>query len=565
MEIESGFNKLKCELANHFKGYDVITYDKSLATAYLVLSLKEKGVQGILDKSMRELCSVIEDADVYNFVYEMMSGVEQEFILSLFSYDIADLRSFVLNEEYGIYEKGEEQTTPESIIKLALDLLKIQPNETVLDNCSGTGSFITNAYYTQRDAKFYGVEINPTAAAIAKMRVSLLNGSFNLLVGNALEHNFDGQRFDKAFSNYPFGIRLRLSDVGYEIFDKLQKSMPELVKATSSDWAFNYSLCEMLAPNGTAVAVTSLGGLWNTIDKPIRELFIKKRLIKAIIKLPARLFSTTSIPVAMIVFGESNGAIRMIDASKEYKEGRRQNILHGDNILNILYAMEYDVDYAKTVSFEEIASNQFNFDPTRYIEDLVEIENGVEFGSIINHITRGAPASAKDLDEMTSAVPTDFQYVTLANIRNGVIDKDLPYLKGIPDRFGKYCINSGDILLSKNGYPFKVAVVESTNEKYIVANGNLYIIQLDTKKVNPYYVKAFLESEKGIAQLKRISVGSTIPNIGVSQLNTIKIPMIPREEQDEIANRCLAIMDEIEFMRRKIERCENELKTIISE
>ena len=566
MENKQGLNKLQWKLMDYFRGYDFRSYEKALATSYLVLQLKERKIYDVIDKSMRELCSVIDDPDIYNFIYEMMSGVEQSFLLSLLDHEASDLRSFVLDDEFGVFVRSEEQATPQSIIELALNILKIQPNEKVLDNCSGLGSFLTTAYNDyQSGAMYYGVEINPTATAIAKMRASLISGNFNFVVGNAFDQHFNDQLFDKAFSNYPFGIRLKISDVGYELFNKLQQSMPELVRATSSDWAFNYTLCERLSAEGTAVAVTSLGGLWNTIDKPIRELFIKQRRIKAIIKLPAKLFAFTAIPVALIIFGEGDETVRMIDASKQYKEGRRQNILAADNITNILHALDYDTEYSKTVSFEEIAVNQFNLDPTRYIEVVEEVENGVNFETIITRITRGAPSSAKDLDEMTSLIPTDFQYVTLANIRNGIIDQDLPYLKEIPVRFDKYCIKKGNILLSKNGYPFKVAVVEDTKEKSIVANGNLYIIELDTSKVNPYYIKAFLESDKGIAQLKRISVGSTIPNIGVAQLNTIKIPMIPMEKQESIANRYLAILDEIELMRRRIEKCENTLKTIISD
>ena len=52
----------------------------------------------------------------------------------------------------------------------------------------------------------------------------------------------------------------------------------------------------------------------------------------------------------------------------------------------------------------------------------------------------------------------------------------------------------------------------------ILANGNLYIIELDESRANPYYIKAFFDSEQGIAALKSITVGATIPNIGVDTL-----------------------------------------------
>ena len=139
-----------------------------------------------------------------------------------------------------------------------------------------------------------------------------------------------------------------------------------------------------------------------------------------------------------------------------------------------------------------------------------------------------------------------------------------PYLKEIPPKMEKYCIKSGDLILSKNGSPFKVAVAEVPEGRKILASGNLFVIQLDTDKVNPYYIKAYLTSNEGIAALKSIVVGATIPNIGVAQLNTLPIPLIEKEKQDDIAAQYLAKIDEINLLKRKIEKAENALKDIFS-
>ncbi|WP_192932871.1 hypothetical protein [Lachnobacterium bovis] len=106
----------------------------------------------------------------------------------------------------------------------------------------------------------------------------------------------------------------------------------------------------------------------------------------------------------------------------------------------------------------------------------------------------------------------------IANIQNGMISKDLPYLKEINPKLDKYCIGNKNLLISKNGSPFKVAVAEIEDEKKILANGNLFIIELDEKQVNPYFLKAFFESEIGEATLNSIVVGAVIPTISVSAL-----------------------------------------------
>lgn len=555
--------KLEWDLMERLR-IDARAFEKSIAIAYFVLQLKKNDISINTDKSIKELCSVIENQQIRGFIYEMLNGVEKSRIEGLFNYSEEALTEYIVTTEDKSFDRGQEYLTPKCINQLAIEILGIEKGDTVVDNCMGIGSFIAEASKVQPDASYCGVEINHSVAAIAEMRLSLVKSDCHVVTGNALEDNFCGKQFNKGFSNYPFGMRIRTVSEDIGIIERINKTCPELSKGTSADWIFNYRLCEMLVPNGIGVAVMSLGGLWNTLDKPIRETFVKNGKVKAVIKLPAKLFPNTSIPVAMIVFGYNEGRIRFIDASKEYVEGRRQNSLNAKNIATIIDALNTDSSISKLVSIEEVAENQFSFDPTRYNEVVEEIVDGVPFETVIKSITRGAPLAARDLDDIASVLPTDYQYMMLANIKNGIIDKELPYLKEIPLRFEKYCIHKGNLLLSKNGYPFKVAVAEPPEDKTVLANGNLYVIELDTEKVDPYYVKAFLESDQGIVQLKRITVGATIPNIGVNQLNTIQIPLIPIEEQHKMALRYQAVLDEIELLRRKIERAENSLKTIFS-
>lgn len=555
--------KLEWDLMERLR-MDARAFEKSIAIAYFVLQLKKNDISINTDKSIKELCSVIENQQIRGFIYEMLNGVEKSRIEGLFNYSEEALTEYIVTTEDKSFDRGQEYLTPKCINQLAIEILGIEKGDTVVDNCMGIGSFIAEASKVQPDASYCGVEINHSVAAIAEMRLSLVKSDCLVVTGNALEDNFCGKQFNKGFSNYPFGMRIRTVSEDVGIIDRINKTCPELSKGTSADWIFNYRLCEMLVPNGIGVAVMSLGGLWNTLDKPIREAFVKNGKVKAVIKLPAKLFPNTAIPVAMIVFGYNEGGIRFIDASNEYVEGRRQNSINAQNIATIIDALNTDSSISKLVSIEEVAENQFSFDPTRYNEVVEEIVDGVPFETVIKSITRGAPLAARDLDDIASVLPTDYQYMMLANIKNGIIDKELPYLKEIPPRFEKYCIHKGNLLLSKNGYPFKVAVAEPPEDKTVLANGNLYVIELDTEKVDPYYVKAFLESDQGIVQLKRITVGATIPNIGVNQLNTIQIPLIPIEEQHKMALRYQAVLDEIELLRRKIERAENSLKTIFS-
>lgn len=95
--------------------------------------------------------------------------------------------------------------------------------------------------------------------------------------------------------------------------------------------------------------------------------------------------------------------------------------------------------------------------------------------------------------------------------------------------------NDSDIsILSKNGYPYKIAVAEVKEGQRILGNGNLYIIELDEEKADPYYLAAFFGSEQGTAALRSRTVGATIPNIGVEQLTKLVIPIPPLENRKRL-------------------------------
>ena len=172
----------------------------------------------------------------------------------------------------------------------------------------------------------------------------------------------------------------------------------------------------------------------------------------------------------------------------------------------------------------------------------------------ITSISRGASLSASQLDEMVSSVKTDIQYLMLVNIQNGIIDKDLPYLKDIDKRLEKYCIQNNNLIISKNGNPFKIAVAFVEKGKKILANGNLFIIGLDENKVAPYYLKAFFESEHGVNALQSICVGTALPNIGVENLKQMIIPLPGLDEQRKIADDYLKVQDEVEELSDRLKK-----------
>ena len=83
----------------------------------------------------------------------------------------------------------------------------------------------------------------------------------------------------------------------------------------------------------------------------------------------------------------------------------------------------------------------------------------------------------------------------------------------------------------------KSAVYKSYGNYKTILTGNLIVIRLDQTKINPYYLKAFLDSKQGILAIKSIQTGTTIISLNPNSLKYMKIPLIDFTLQKEIANK----------------------------
>ena len=469
-----------------------------------------------------------------------------------YKYSCEEFKALLLYFNGNNYSMGWDGATPVGVSRLAAKLLNLKPGMKVLDFCTGMGGFIRDCSIVMPDAHYVGIELNTELAIIAEIRAEILGGDIKINLGNVFDGEDNDHKFDTVFADYPIGIRSRgAGSMGEEYVRKLSVKYPEFSRLNSMDWVFNRKAYDCVSGPGRVICIMANGSTWNTIEKNARRHFMERGLVEMVITLPSRIYETTNVGMTMIVFSHGNLKTMMVDASELCEKGRRINTITDENIEAILNACHNETEISRFVTYEEIAENQYNLSPSAYLEaEDEEIDNGVELGSVVN-ITRGAQLQASVLDEMASTVVTDFQYLMLANIQNGIIDEELPYLREIDSKLEKYCLKNNNLILSKNGAPFKIAVAEVRDGQHILANGNLYVMAVDEAKAYPYYIKAYLESEKGAAALKRITVGTAIPNLGVEQLKKLIIPLPPLEEQKKIADEYCACIEELKSLRRK--------------
>jgi type I restriction enzyme M protein len=120
-------------------------------------------------------------------------------------------------------------------------------------------------------------------------------------------------------------------------------------------------------------------------------------LIEAIVGLPSALFYNTGIPACVLILNKQKpaalkGKVIIIDASRDYLEGKAQNSLRADDIRHIVnthkaaFEQQAEVEnYCRLVTLDEIRSNDGNLNIARYI-DNGETEEAVDVVATLSQL-----------------------------------------------------------------------------------------------------------------------------------------------------------------------------------
>ena len=190
--------------------------------------------------------------------------------------------------------------------------------------------------------------------------------------------------FDIVVANPPFSLD-KWGDKSLEN-DKYNRFWRGMPPASKGDYAFISHMIETAkAKEGRVVVIVPHGVLFRgSSEGKIREALIKENILDAVIGLPAGLFQTTGIPVAILVFDRSRepgGAnenrkdVLFIDASREFVSGKNQNTLSSEHISKIVetYKKRSEIEkYSHLATFNEIKENDFNLNIPRYVDTFEE-------------------------------------------------------------------------------------------------------------------------------------------------------------------------------------------------
>ena len=295
----------------------------------------------------------------------------------------------------GAGKTAGEFYTPAQVSDLLAELLDPQPGEQICDPACGSASLLMKCGRKvlqksgSRNYALFGQESIGATWALAKMNL-FLHGEENhdLRWGDSIRHpqllDASGglMHFDVVTANPPFSLeKWGHEQAESDKFGRFQRGIPP---KTKGDYAFILHMIETLkAKTGRMAVIVPHGVLFRgSSEGKIRQQLVEENLLDAVIGLPEKLFYGTGIPAAILVFSKTktDENVLFIDASRDFKSGKNQNVLGDEQINNILITYRHRINsdkYSHRASLQEIRDNDYNLNIPRYV-DTFEAEEEID-------------------------------------------------------------------------------------------------------------------------------------------------------------------------------------------
>jgi len=339
----------------------------------------------------------IEDSRLSNLIERVsekrlgLGDVEADIIGRSYEYLI---RKFA---EGGGQSAGEFYT-PGEVGEIMALIMDPEPGMTVYDPTCGSAGLLIKCELELEERmalrsrksfaplKLYGQESTATTWAMANMNMIIHDMEGQIEIGDTFRHpKFRKgnrlQTFDRAVAN-PMWNQTEFTEKDYDAdeLDRFPKGAG--FPGNKADWGWVQHILASLGDAGRAAIVLDTGaasrGSGNANsnkERDVRRWFVEQDLIEGVIYLPENLFYNTSAPGVILFLNRAKakdrkGKVFLLNAATEFAKGDPKNYLPADAIPRIadtFKAWREVEKYSRIVTREEIAKNDFNISPSRYI------------------------------------------------------------------------------------------------------------------------------------------------------------------------------------------------------
>lgn len=502
-------------------------------------------------------------------------------------------------------EKGQF-FTPRNVVRLCVEILDPKPDEKVIDPACGSGGFLivalehiwkkieenykhlpegkVGSIKTEIASKnFYGIDKEFDLAKVSKAYMAIVgDGRSGIFCADSLvslEEWTPLQRekiklgsFNILLTNPPFGSKIPITskslleqyELGFkwkvdkktgkwERTDKvLDKQVPQIL--------FIERCLQLLKPGGRMAIVLPEGILGNIEDGYIREFILNKADILGIVDLPSETFQPSTATKTCILFlkkkNKKDSIMDRIFMAIACKVGhnKRGKPVKEDDLPFIAKYYKNKSENNKVFWIDKGTITDFNnFIPRRYDLKLSEPLEDIKKRKIptisLKQLLQEKIISIQKGDEVGSEnyIDEGIPFIRTNDIVNGIINRNSKQMVD-EDLYNeiykkKQDLKPGDILFTKDGKIGVVGMIKEGDE-CIIASGILKIRVKDTKKLNPFYLFAALNSKIVFSQAKaRYVTAATIMHLHPARFLDIEIPFLPIEEQNKAGEEIARIFE----------------------
>lgn len=232
-----------------------------------------------------------------------------------------DLYEYLLSKIATAGQNGQFRT-PRHIIRMMVDMVQPQKEDTICDPACGSAGFLVAAgeyihenhkdwflekpFREHYDSKmFTGMEFDSTMLRIGAMNLQLHGIENPRLIGkdSLSESNFISNEFSLILANPPFKGSLD--------FDSVESSLLSMVKTKKTELLFLALMLRMLKIGGRCAVIVPDGVLFGSSNahKQIRQSIIDRNKLEAVISMPSGVFKPyAGVSTAVLIFTKTNSA-----------------------------------------------------------------------------------------------------------------------------------------------------------------------------------------------------------------------------------------------------------------
>ena len=450
-----------------------------------------------------------------------------------------DVRSYALKEfltpdirkGLGIY------LTPDEVVSAIVDFVPNSPKFKVLDPACGSGTFLIQylkKLNSKRINEIYGIDKNPRMLLLADLNLGHFPKiKFTKHLADSIKETEISNEYDVILTNPPFGVSLDARDYEFNKYYTCQDTKGYPLKRQNSEIVFIERCLQMLKSGGTLGIVIPKSIATNNSLQNARAALSRYGYIYAIMTLPPETFSSTGTQTTTIVLFAKKYknksertepislALATIDNVGFDSTGRKRD---GNMLPYFTDAMNESINADKSYKFVELMPYAKKSETFEKLSDVFIVKsknkNDLLLGDICQFIGTGRTPARKDYSEEGDFL-IKVGNLTGSGIKWEARDRNFISAEETAKRLKAkkpLILKEGDILLTSSAHsPVYIAkksdiftgIPSFLSTKHVSFVGEVMMLRVNTAKIDPYLLLAFLRSSETINTIQKMVRGQT--------------------------------------------------------